>query len=129
MGFCSQGVNAFSFGAVMHPGSPRTEASGASQTSASETLHQAVRLYPLAHPLFIVIIIMIFVFCLFRAAPAAHGGSKARGLIGAIATSLRQSHSNAGSKLRLQPTPQFTAMPDPQPTEQGQGSNLQPHGS
>ena len=28
----------------------------------------------------------------------------------------------------LQPTPQLPATPDPQPTEQGQGSNLQPHG-
>ena len=25
--------------------------------------------------------------------------------------------------------PHLTAMPDPQPTERGQGSNLQPHGS
>ena len=95
MGFCSQGVNAFSFGAVMHPDSPGTEASGASQTSASETLHQAVRLYPLAHPLFIVIIIIIFVFCLFRAAPAAHGGSQSRDLIGAVASSLFNSLINA----------------------------------
>ena len=30
---------------------------------------------------------------------------------------------------RLQPTPQLTAAPDHQPTEQGQGPNLQPHGS
>ena len=28
----------------------------------------------------------------------------------------------------LQPTPQLTATPDPQPTERGQGSNPQPHG-
>ena len=27
------------------------------------------------------------------------------------------------------PTPQLMAMPEPQPTEQGQGSNPQPHGS
>ena len=33
-------------------------------------------------------------FCLFRAAPAAYGDSQARGLIGAVATGLRQSHSN-----------------------------------
>ena len=39
----------------------------------------------------------------------AHGGSQARGLIGAVATGLRQSHSNAGSEPRLQPTPQLTA--------------------
>ena len=52
-------------------------------------------------------------FCLERAAPAAYGGSQARGLIGAVATGLRQSHSNEGSEPRLQPTPQLTATPDP----------------
>ena len=43
-------------------------------------------------------------FCLFAiswAAPLAYEGSQARGLIGAVAASLRQSHSNTGSKLRL----------------------------
>ena len=56
-----------------------------------------------------------FFFCLLvfsRAAPEAYGGSQARGIIGALATSLRQSHSNAGSDPRLQPTPQLTATPD-----------------
>ena len=43
----------------------------------------------------------------------AYGGSQARGLIGAVAAGLRQSHSNAGSEPRLRPTPQLTAMPDP----------------
>ena len=66
-------------------------------------------------------------FCLLRATLVAHGGSQARGLIGAVATSLR--HSNVGSKLRLRPTLQLMASLDPQPTERGQGSNLQPHGS
>ena len=37
-------------------------------------------------------------FCPFRAAPTAHGGSQARGLIRATAASLRHSHSNAGSE-------------------------------
>ena len=59
----------------------------------------------------------------------AYGGSQARGLIGGIATGLRQSHSNKGSEPSLQPTPPLTATPGPQPTDQGQGSNLQPHGS
>ena len=45
--------------------------------------------------------------------PAAYGGFQARGLIGAVATSLRQSHSNARSKLSLQPIPQLMATPDP----------------
>ena len=62
-----------------------------------------------------------YLFCLFvfasffafsRAAPAAYGGSQARGLIGAVATGLRQSHSNTGSELSLRPTPQLTATPD-----------------
>ena len=47
------------------------------------------------------------------AASAAHGRSQARGLIGAVDASLQHSHSNAGSKPCQQPTPQFTATPDP----------------
>ena len=47
-----------------------------------------------------------------RAAPVAYGGSQARSLIGAVAASLCQSHSNVGSELRLRPTPQLTAMLD-----------------
>ena len=53
-------------------------------------------------------ILFIFYFCLFAiswAAPAAYGGSQARGLIGAAAAGLPQSHSNAGSEPHLQPTP------------------------
>ena len=40
-----------------------------------------------------------FFFCLSRATPTAHGGSQARGPIGAVAAG--HSHSNAGSKPRL----------------------------
>ena len=76
-----------------------------------------------------IFIFTFYFFCFFRAAPVAYGGSQAKGLIGAIATGLRHSHSNAGSEPCLQPTPQLTAMPDPQPTEQGWGWNPQPHGS
>ena len=49
------------------------------------------------------ILIAFFFFFLFafsRAAPTAYGGSQARGLIGAVAASLHQSHSNAGSEPR-----------------------------
>ena len=57
-----------------------------------------------------------FVFLPFSwATLVAYGGSQARGPIGAVATSLHQSHSNAGSEPsepRLQPTPQLTATPD-----------------
>ena len=52
-------------------------------------------------------------FLLFRATPVACGGSQARGLIEALAASLRQSHSNTGSQSLLQPTPQLTATQDP----------------
>ena len=51
----------------------------------------------------------LFVFS--RAPPTAYGGSQAWGPIGSVATSL--CHSNLGSKPRLWPTPQLTAMPDP----------------
>ena len=71
---------------------------------------------------------LFFVFFFFRAAPAAYGVSQARGRIGAIAADLRHSRSNTGSKPRLGPTPQLTATPDPEPTEQGLGSNPHPHG-
>ena len=62
------------------------------------------------------------------AAPAAYGGSQARGQIGAAAAGLYHSHSNTGSEPCLRPTPQLMAMLDIQPAEQGQGSNLRPHG-
>ena len=45
---------------------------------------------------FVVVVFLFFVFS--RATPAAYGGSLARGLIGAVAAGLRQSHSNAGSE-------------------------------
>ena len=73
--------------------------------------------------------VFFFCFLLFRATPVGmYGRSQARGRIGATAASLHHSYSNTGSKLRLQPAPQLIAMPDPQPTKQGQGSNLHPHG-
>ena len=40
-------------------------------------------------------------FACSRAAPTAYGGSQARDPIGAVAAGLCQSHSNAGSGLRL----------------------------
>ena len=61
--------------------------------------------------------------------PIAYGGAQARGRIGAVPTSLHQSYGDTGSKPRLRPTPQLMATPDPQHTEQGQGSNPQPHSS
>ena len=55
---------------------------------------------------------LINLFCCFRAAPLAYGGSQARGQIGAAAARLHQSHSNARSKPCLQPTPQLMATLD-----------------
>ena len=55
----------------------------------------------------------LFIFLSFRAAPKAYGRSQARGRIGLVAAGLRHSHSNMGSELRLRPTPQLTATPDP----------------
>ena len=43
------------------------------------------------------LIFFLFFFSFSRPAPVAYGGSQARGLIRAVATSLRQSHSNTGS--------------------------------
>ena len=58
--------------------------------------------------------LFVFVFYVFsRATPTAYGGSQARGLIRAVATGLRQSHSNVGPKPHLRPTPQLMATLDP----------------
>jgi len=55
---------------------------------------------------------VLFLFLSFpRAAPEAHGGSQARGVIGAVAAGLH--HSHMGSEPHLQPTPQLMATPDP----------------
>ena len=63
---------------------------------------------------FCFVLFCFVVFLLFLwAAPTAYGGSEVRGRIGAVATGLRQRHSNAGSELRLQPISQLTATPDP----------------
>ena len=60
---------------------------------------------------------IIYLVLLFRATPVAYGGSQARGPTGPVAAGLSHSHSNAGSEPHLPPTPQLTAMPDPEPTE------------
>ena len=63
-----------------------------------------------------IIYIYTFFFGLFAfstAVHAAYGGSQARDRIRAAAAGLRQSHSNAGSKQHLRPTPQLTATRDP----------------
>ena len=73
--------------------------------------------------------VFMYLFLLFRAAPAAYGGSQVRGQIGATAASLYHNHSNMGSEPHLRPTLQLMATLDTSPTERDQGSNPQPHGS
>ena len=52
--------------------------------------------------LFYLLIYLFWSFLYFsRAALAAYGGSQTRGLIEAVATGLRQSHSNVGSEPSL----------------------------
>ena len=72
-------------------------------------------------------IIYLFI-CFIRASPEAYGSSQTRGQIRATASSLHHSHSNAGFQPRLQPTPQFTATLDSQPTDWGKGLSLHPRG-
>ena len=61
---------------------------------------------------FFLFLFFFFFFLLFRGTLVAYRGSQARGQIRTLATSLHQSHSNAGSELCLPPTPQLTPMPD-----------------
>lgn len=75
-----------------------------------------------------------YYFCLFRAAPAAYGGSQARSQIRAAAASPHHSHSNARSEPCLQPVLQLQQTLDPlthcawqgiKPTTQQQLESLQ----
>ena len=60
------------------------------------------------------------------ATPETCGNSQARGQIRAAASGLHHSHSKTKYKLRLLPMPQLVETPGS--TEQGQVSNLHPHG-
>ena len=51
-----------------------------------------------------VCVVSFLALLFFRATPAAHGRSQARGWIRALAAGLHHSHSNAGSQLSLPPT-------------------------
>ena len=62
---------------------------------------------------FCVLSFFLFFLSFLGPRPWQYRGSQARGPIRAVANGLRQSHSNAGSKPCLQPTPQLRATPDP----------------
>ena len=68
---------------------------------------------PVFHMACLLACLLALLFCLFRATPAAYGGSQARGPIRAVAAGLPHSHSNARFKLCLKSTPQLMTMPDP----------------
>ena len=72
--------------------------------------------YPQTSYRLLFIYLSIYLFIYFRAAPVAYGSSQARGQIRAIAAGLPQPQQ-MGIQAILQPTPQLTATPDPQPTE------------
>ena len=61
---------------------------------------------------YLFIFVCLFVFLLFRAAPMGYRCSQGRGCISAVVSGLHNSHSNAGYKLHMQPTPQFIPTPD-----------------
>ena len=105
-----------------HPNLPSIapeELTGPKPGAAKPKGQEDVSLLPIALPsptvLFVCLFCLFVSFSLFRAEPVAYGGSQARGQIGAVAADLRHSlsHSNTGSKSRLQPTPQLTVMLDP----------------
>ena len=62
---------------------------------------------------FICLFVCLFVFAFFRATPLAYGSSRTRVRSRATTAGLHHSYSNEGSEPHLQPTRQFTAMPDP----------------
>ena len=59
------------------------------------------------------VFVFVLSFCLFQGRSCGISRFPGQGLNQAVASGLSQSHSNAGSRPRLQPTPQLTAMPDP----------------
>jgi len=95
--------------------------------------HRAIQHIPMTHLFitrcfYLLTCLLMMSFFFFMAAPTAYGNSLARGQIKATAAGLHHSHSNVGSEPHLWPTPQLMVLPDPWPTERGQGWNLYPHG-
>ena len=64
------------------------------------------------HETLLLWVFFFFFFALFWGGGLFFGFCAAGMRIGAVAAGLHQSHSNVGSKLSLQPTPQLTATPD-----------------
>ena len=73
----------------------------------SESVSSFVYMY-----IYVYIYVYIYILSFSRAAPTAHRGSQPKSPIGAVATGLHQSHSNAGSEPHLWLPSQLTVMPD-----------------
>ena len=113
--------------ALIHPCSPTcswTTLPSSSARAATRVMAQPTPWPDMLEPIsggFLIFVLgfccccLFFLFLLFRASPTACGSAQARGRIKATAASLHHSHSHARSKPRLRPTPQLTAMPDPNP--------------
>jgi len=132
LGLClSSSLLPFSFLFQPHPCMAYESSQARERIQASTVTYATVAMLDPYHTTPQLDLLFFFFFFLvfhpFGATPAVYGGSQARGLI-AVA-SLHQNHSNIRFKLSLWPTAQPMATPDLQPTEQGQGSNPQPHGS
>ena len=88
---------------------------------------------PWGHHDILLLILSFFFFFVFLPflglLPRAYGGSQARGPVRAAATGFTRVTTTWDPSCICNLHPQLTAMSDPQPTEQGQGSNLQPHRS
>ena len=77
---------------------------------------------------FVIFFFLFFFFVFSKAIPTAYRHSQV-GVYQSCSRQLCHSHSNAGSELHLRPIPQLAATLDLYPTDQGQGSNPQPHAS
>uniref|UniRef100_A0A8C3VDE4 Uncharacterized protein n=1 Tax=Catagonus wagneri TaxID=51154 RepID=A0A8C3VDE4_9CETA len=67
----------------------------------------------LAISVIVVVMLLIVIFCLIEVYSRRRAVREGKSLTGAVATGLHHSHSNAGSELHLQTTPQLTATHDP----------------
>ena len=74
-----------------------------SNSGSEPCLQPTPQLMAMPDPFFFFFFFCLFVFSV--AVPVAHGDFQARGLIGAVATGLWQSHSTVESEPCLRPTP------------------------
>jgi len=83
------------------PGEEKHEALSAAKKTSAMCLQEGRKANEACFVVYLFIYLFICLFAFSCAAPTAHGGSQVRGLIGAVATGLSQSHSSLGSEPRL----------------------------